>query len=128
MNIRDIDIEELTLSEIKVFREKARELDAVFGSQPIADVKTSDHPWSVGENYLIRTVTMIQTGRLVSVGDKELVLAGAAWIADTGRFSDALENCDFSEVEPFPSGEPAIIGRGSIIDAVRIKSAPQVQK
>lgn len=47
--------------------------------------RTSDGPWNVGANYLIRTVTMIDTGRLVDVGPQELVLEEAAWIADTGR-------------------------------------------
>ena len=28
--------------------------------------------WEVGKNYLIRTVTMIDTGRLVAVGEHEL--------------------------------------------------------
>jgi hypothetical protein len=52
--------------------------------------------WEVGKNYLIRTVTMINTGRLVAVGDHELVLENAAWIADTGQFSAALASCEFS--------------------------------
>lgn len=72
--------------------------------------------WKIGSAYLIRTVTMIQTGRLVAIDEHELVLEDAAWIADTGRFSDALRVGSFVEVEPFPDGE-VIVGRGSIIDA-----------
>lgn len=83
--------------------------------------------WQVGKCYLIRTVTHIQTGRLVAVGDKELVLEDAAWIADTGRFSGALASCDFSEVEPFPEGQ-VIVGRGAVIDAVQIHTLPRTQK
>jgi len=86
-----------------------------------------DHPWEVGKIYLIRTVTMIQTGRLVAVGEKELVLEDAAWIADTGRFADALKTGKFSEVEPFPDGQ-VIIGRGAIVDAVQIARSPRDQK
>jgi hypothetical protein len=84
-------------------------------------------PWKIGKNYLIRTVTMINTGRLVQVFNQELVLEDAAWIADTGRFADSLKSCSFSEVEPFPFGK-VIIGRGSIIDAVQIDSLPRIQK
>jgi hypothetical protein len=84
-------------------------------------------PWQLGRNYLIRTVTMINTGRLVQVFDQELVLEDAAWIADTGRFADSLKSCNFSEVEPFPDGK-VIIGRGSVIDAVQIDSLPRKQK
>ena len=90
-------------------------------------VEVVDNPWELGKIYLIRTVTMIDTGRLVRVTPQELVLEDAAWIADTGRFAQALDKAEFGEVEPFPSGE-VIIGRGSIIDAVQIKLAPRSQK
>lgn len=86
-----------------------------------------NHPFKIGKPYLIRTATMIDTGIVVAVHDHEIVLKDAAWIADTGRFSDALKSCEFNEVEPFPIGE-VIIGRGSIIDAVQISNAPMVQK
>lgn len=87
-----------------------------------------DHgPWEIGKNYLIRTVTMIDTGRLVAVTAQELVLEDAAWIADTGRFAQALEQAQFAEVEPFPSGR-VIIGRGAVIDAVQIAVTPRSQR
>lgn len=74
------------------------------------------YPWVIGKPYLIRTVTMIQVGTLVWVGDKELILRDAAWIADTGRFSECLVNADvINEAEPFVNN--VIIGRGSIVDA-----------
>lgn len=84
--------------------------------------------WSIGKNYLIRTVTMIETGKLVAVADQELVLEDAAWIPDTGRFSTALVSGAFSEVEPFPDGR-VIIGRGAVIEAVEIEfPLPRVMK
>jgi len=70
---------------------------------------------------------MIDTGRLVAVTAQELVLEDAAWIADTGRFADSLEKAEFGEVEPFPPGR-VILGRGAIIDAVKIRSVPRSQK
>ena len=70
---------------------------------------------------------MIDTGKVVKVTDQEIVLEDAAWIADTGRFSDAIKKCEFNEVEPFPDGK-VIIGRGAIIDAVKIKKSPRSQK
>ena len=88
---------------------------------------SSSSPWEIGSIYLIRTVTMTDTGRLVAVTDQELVLEDAAWIADTGRFSDALKKAEFGEVEPFPDGR-VIVGRGSVIDAVKISVAPRSQK
>ncbi len=84
-------------------------------------------PWELGKKYQIRTVTMTLTGKLIFVGDKELVLKDAAWIADTGRFSDALEDqSKYSEVEPFR--ENVIIGRGSIVDATEIYYLERAQK
>lgn len=71
--------------------------------------------WKIGKAYFIRTVTMYLTGKLVKITPQELVLEEAAWIADTGRFSEAMKTGAFNEVEPF-SG-PVIVGRGSIIDA-----------
>ncbi len=83
--------------------------------------------WLIGKNYLIRTVTMIDAGVLVEVGEHELVLEKAVWIADTGRFTQGLASCEFSEVELFPAGR-VIIGRGSIIDACEISTLPDRQK
>ena len=90
-------------------------------------VKNDDGPWEIDKNYFIRTVTMSLTGTLVSVGDKELVLKDAAWIADSGRFHKALQDItECSEVEPFQNN--IIIGRGSIIDATIIDDVITVVK
>lgn len=83
--------------------------------------------WKVGSTYLIRTVTMIDTGVLVSIDEHEVVLKDAAWIADTGRFNESLKSLNFNEIEPFPDGMIAV-GRGSIIDAVQIAKAPRAVK
>ena len=86
------------------------------------------HPYLVGENYFIRTVTMFHTGKLVGVFDNELLLENAAWIADTDRFTQALETCEFSEVELFPQDKQVIVNRQSVIDAVIINKLPKEQK
>lgn len=113
-------IDDLTIGE-------AKQLASMFGAGNAGPMDASTSVWKIGKIYLIRTVTMIDTGRLIRVTPQELVLEDAAWIADTGRFSDALEKAEFGEVEPFPDGE-VIIGRGSIVDAVEIKAAPRSQK
>lgn len=111
-----MNIEELTIAQ-------AREISRLFGcTQP-----QTSHPYTIGSPYFIRTVTHHHTGRLVQVTEHELVLEDAAWIADDGRFSDALKSGNFGEVEPFPDG-PVIIGRGSVIDAVKISTTPRSQK
>jgi hypothetical protein len=108
-----VEIDKLTIGE-------ASQLASMFG-------KSNEHPFEIGAVYLIRTVTMIDTGRLLRVTPTEIVLEEAAWIADTGRFSDALKSLEFSEVEPFPDGE-VIIGRGAIIDMVKIKGTQRSKK
>ena len=72
------------------------------------------HSLAKGQTYLIRTITMYYTGRLVQVTDSDLMLEDAAWIPDTGRFSDCLRTGEFSEVEPFL--DPVIVIRANIID------------
>lgn len=111
-----MSINDLTIGELK-------QLSGLFSDKPICD----NSAWEIGEIYLIRTVTMIDTGKIVMVTNQELVLEDAAWIADTGRFADAVRKAEFNEVEPFPDGK-IIIGRGSIIDAVKIKVSPRSQK
>ncbi len=70
----------------------------------------------VGKVYFIRTVTNYFTGRLVWVGEKEIVLENVAWVADTGRFNEFLLGKTVNEVEPYPAGSMVIIGRGAIGD------------
>lgn len=101
----------MNLDEIKIGDLKT--LQALMSGQSTCQ----DSHWKIGQNYFIRTVTHHVTGRLVAVTAKELVLEDAAWIADDGRFSNALEKGELNEVEPFPEGQ-VIVGRGSLIDAV----------
>lgn len=85
-------------------------------------------PWKVGEAYIIRTVTMILTGRLEEVTAQELVLSDAAWIAETDRYFDTIKSGKLKEVEPY-GDNPVIVGRGSIIDAtVWTHKLPREQK
>ena len=88
----------------------------------------NNKPFVVGKNYLIRTVTMIYTGRLKAVYPTELVLDAACWIAETARWMQAVANSEFKEVEPYPKDADVIISRGAIIDAVQIKVLPSEQK
>lgn len=63
----------------------------------------------------------------MAVFPQEIVLEDAAWIADTGRFSDALTSMSFQEVEPFPDGK-VIVGRGSVVDAVTVSGVTRSRK
>lgn len=102
-----MSLDSLTISELKT-------LKCLFDGN--TSVSNSAHPYKIGTAYLIRGVTHYYTGRLVSVTEQELVLEDAAWIADTGRYNEALETGKLNEVEPIIG--PAIIGRGALVDAV----------
>lgn len=116
-----ININDLTIGQVKEIN------DLFCDDVRLQPSNEGNHPFEIGANYLIRTVTMAITGKLKNVGDKELTFSDAAWIADTGRFHDALKDIDvFKEVEPFVND--AILGRGSIIDATIIKDLPKIQK
>lgn len=54
----------------------------------------------VGEKYYFRTVTYHLTGRVKKVIGSILELENAAWVADSGRFMNAIKEGKLSEVEP----------------------------
>jgi hypothetical protein len=114
-----LNIDELTIGQ-------AKELASLLGSKA-----EGWHPFELGKSYLIRTVTHIALGRVKAVGNQELVLEDASWIADTDRFHDALKSgvdtLSKSEIEPFVND--VIVGRGSIIDATEYThELPRKQK
>lgn len=111
-----MNIDELTIKQ-------AKELANMF-SRP-----DEFQPFVIGKAYLIRTVTHIDIGIVTAVGPTELVLTDVSWIADTGRYHDALTKGTLNEVEPYPDGQNVIIGRGSIIDATKWNHPlPRIQK
>jgi len=95
------------------------------GASPQAG-RSSSHPYIIGAKYFVRTATHYVAGKLVAVGEQELTLEDASWIADTGRFTAAMASGDFEEVEMFAN--PVIVGRGAIIDATQISKLPTEQK
>lgn len=112
-----MNINDLTYREIK-------QLMSIFNNNAQTD---KSHPFDIGENYFIRTVTHYLTGRLVGVFETELVIEDAAWIPDTGRYHQFLEASEPQECEPYPEGK-LVIGRGSIIDAFKIARLPRKVK
>lgn len=68
----------------------------------------------IGKNVFVRTVTHHHTGRLAAADDRFLHLEAAAWVADDGRFADALSSGVLNEVEPFPGD--CFVSVGALID------------
>lgn len=110
-----MDIENLTLGQIKQI-------------QNMCGAQISSHPYEIGKNYFIQTVTHYYTGKLVAVLKDEIILEDAAWIADTGRFQEFIKDGKFNEVEPYPTGK-LIVGRGSLVQAFEwTHTLPRAQK
>jgi len=102
-----MNIEDLTIKQ-------ARELAALLGG-PTGGSKRL--PMPVGTKVFIITITRFYTGRVTAVAEEEVELEEAAWIADTGRFKDALEAADkLREIEPYPDGRKVVVNRGLIAD------------
>lgn len=71
--------------------------------------------WKLGKAYFIRTVTMHLIGKLKAITEKELLLEDAIWVADSGRFHNALKDGTLNEVEPFV--DEVILNRECIVDS-----------
>jgi hypothetical protein len=111
-----MDINELTLGQIKQLTQMV--------NQPV-----DSNSFEVGKNVFIQTVTHYYTGRVAKVTSFDLILEDAAWIADTGRFSNAMEAVDnLAEVEPIPF--PYCVTLGSIVGFgyPNWKELPRTQK
>jgi hypothetical protein len=76
--------------------------------------KATGYPFATGDSILIRTVTMYQVGRVVSVGPDSITLDEASWVADLGRLGEALASGKLLEVEKVPAW--VTVGRGAIVD------------
>ncbi len=55
--------------------------------------------FSVGEKLFLRTVTYHLLGEIAVIEKNWVKLKNASWIADSGRFHNALENGTLNEVE-----------------------------
>ena len=67
----------------------------------------------IGHKFYIRTVTYHMTGRIINIIGTFLVMEDSAWVAESGRFMQAIKDGVLNEVEP--SG-PAFINIDSITD------------
>ena len=81
---------------------------------------------TLGEIYCFRTVTMIYTGRLLSISDQEFLIEDAAWIPETERWSDFLEKGIHKEAEPYH--KPVVLNRGAMLDVTSFPVLIKKQK
>lgn len=81
----------------------------------------------IGKNVFVRTVTHHYTGRLAAADAQFITLEEAAWIADDGRFTQALASGTLSEVEVYPG--TCLVGVGTVLDLSEwLHDLPRSQK
>lgn len=113
-----MNIEDLTLKQI-------REIQSIAGGAMASPVTS----YPVGKNVIVRTVTMIYTGRLEMVTPTDLILMDCSWIPETERFMQFVANGAVKECEPYPDGLPVYINRGALLDMCELrKDLPRSQK
>jgi hypothetical protein len=97
------------------------------GNQTVSLKTDHELPFEIGKEYFMRTVTYHLTGRVIDIVGKFLVLEDAAWIADSGRFSQFFTNPNESlEVEPF-GDRNVFVNTDSITDATERKVLLEVK-
>ena len=80
----------------------------------------------VGKAYFFRTVTYHMTGKVKKVIGNIVELEKAAWIADSGRFMQAIKEGKLNEVEPVGV---AYINMASVTDFFPwVHALPETQK
>ena len=80
----------------------------------MAKTASSQNPFEVGQSYFFRTVTYHLVGTVTATIGDFLVLEDASWVADSGRFAQALQKATLAEVEPVGK---AFLSLSSITDA-----------
>jgi hypothetical protein len=113
-----MNIEELTIADARQRLSEANEIAQALGQDrlgAIASAAMDEHAYPLGKAVIIRCVTHYYTGKIVRVTPGELVIVDAAWIADAGRWGQALVDGSVNEVEPYPDGE-VIVSRGAVVD------------
>ena len=89
------DLDSMTTKQIKQLvselHAKASKPAVLLKSGP---VKSGEWFWKMGQGYHIRTGTHHYTGTFIGFNgpnNSEIIITDAAWIADDGRFSDAIK-------------------------------------
>jgi len=86
-------------------------------SRPTADPVPFIPCYEPGKCYFFQTVTAYYTGRLIRETASDYFVNEAAWIPDTGRYSDFMRTGIPSECEPFPATMEVRIPKGGMIES-----------
>lgn len=86
------------MKTINISEETYNQIKDQLTADELVDISSLDD--LVGQKLFIRTVTYHCTGKVVKRMGAFIELEDGAWIADSGRFSNAIKNGELDEVEP----------------------------
>ena len=86
------------MKTIEVSEETYEKIKEQLGDDEMKEINSLSD--MVGGKYFFRTVTYHLVGEVVKCVDGFLELKNASWVADSGRFMNAIKDGTLSEVEP----------------------------
>ena len=86
------------MKTIEVSEETFERIKDQLAEDEMKELNTYDD--MVGQKYFIRTVTYHLLGKVQKQVGKFLMLTDASWVADSGRFMQAIKEGKLGEVEP----------------------------
>ena len=99
------------MKQLEISDETYNKIKDQLTADELVDISTLDD--LVGKKLFIRTVTYHMTGKVVKRMGAFIQLEDSAWIADSGRFSDAIKKGELAEVEPVGT---AWVNLSSVVD------------
>lgn len=110
-----VNINDLTLGQIK-------EIQKVCAKDVQQEPARSSATYPIGKNVIVRTVTMIYTGILHAVTEKDLVLLKCSWIPETERYSEFVATGKVRECEPYPDDLLVFVSLGAKLDICELRA------
>lgn len=109
---------EVTDEQLRAIREK------VLGLEEVKEI--SNYEDLIGGKFFFRTVTYHLVGKVKKMVGRFAYLTDASWVADSGRFMNAIKDGTLSEVEPVGD---AFINLDTVVDFFQWKhDLPKSQK
>jgi hypothetical protein len=103
-------------------------LNALLEDSNEVEFNVEKYKMKLNEKYLLESVTKYFTGIYLGNDEDFIYLKSVCWIADTGRFADAVKK-EFDEVEPYHPDSICRLNRGALVNVSDLKIAlPTEQK
>jgi len=83
---------------IEISEETYQIIKDQLGADSIKDISSYDD--MIGRSYFFRSVTYHMVGEVTKIVGSFLQLKKASWIADSGRFMNAIKDGSLNEIEP----------------------------